>query len=118
MATTMDLSKYLDLFVCETREHLAAIEEDLARLEESPTDEALVQELYRHAHSIKGMAASMGYPGISELAHAIESVFEAIKRGERTFDGAVRSAVARAFDHVGRMISRVEDGEAPGEDAG
>src|SRR5207249_6443682 len=117
MASTMDMSKYLDLFVCETREHLCAIEEELARLEESPTDETVLHELYRHAHSIKGMAASMGYPQIATLAHGIEDVFDALKRGERVFGADVRGAAARAFDHVGRMITRLEAGDAPGEDA-
>src|SRR6059036_2611550 len=114
MAPTMDMSRYLDLFVCETREHLAAIEEELARLLESPDEETTVHELFRHAHSIKGMSASMGFPKITELAHAIEDLFEDLKAGALVFDAAMRRAAARAFDHLGLMIERVEAGGDPG----
>lgn len=112
----MDMSRYLDLFICETREHLAAIEDDLARLLESPGDEAILHELFRHAHSIKGMAASMGYQKIAALAHGVEDLFDALKARVLVFDAEMRSAAGRAFDQLGRMIERVDAGEDAGED--
>lgn len=112
----MDMARYIDLFFSETREHLSAIEESLARLLETPSDQGTIHELYRHAHSIKGMAASMGYAKIAELSHGIEDAFDRVKKGALVFDPAVKTAVARAFDHVERMIARVEAGEGAGSD--
>ena len=55
----MDMSQYRDLFVSEARDHLGAFNGLIVRLEEIPDDKAAINELFRHAHSLKGMAATM-----------------------------------------------------------
>ena len=109
----MDMSRYLELFLSETREHLAAVEEALARLDADPGDEDTVRELFRHAHSIKGMAASMGYSAITELAHGIEDLFDALKKHEVMYGPVLRGAVARGFDRIGLMADRIETSRGP-----
>jgi two-component system chemotaxis sensor kinase CheA len=108
-----DMSAYVDLFCAETREHLTAVEEAMARLVESPDDTETIRELYRHAHSIKGMAASMSYTVVSDLAHAIEDLFELLKRGTRRFGPSLRGPVGRAFDEIAGMIDQVAAGRTP-----
>ncbi len=79
-----DLSKYLALFVSESRDHLDALSAGLVRLEkEGPPGEApaaAVDELFRHAHSLKGMAAAMQQEGIAAVAHRAEDVIGVVKK--------------------------------------
>src|SRR5262245_6757645 len=112
----MSMSRYLDLFLSESREHLAAIERDIAILDRSPGDAPALQELFRHAHSIKGMAASMGYPTVADLAHAVEEALDGVKRGVGPFDAAMKSAVLLAFDGIDRMIAEIETRGEPAVD--
>jgi len=109
----MNMSKYMDLFLAEAREHLSAIEDDMARLEQEPEDRPALNELFRHAHSIKGMAASMGFGTIAELAHGIEDVLDGVKQRQAGFDPSMRSVLGAAFDGVDRMIGQVGAGREP-----
>ncbi len=72
----MDMAKYRDLFISETREHLDQMGRLLLELEKQPEDEECLAALFRQAHSVKGMAASMGYTAMSELAHALEDLLD------------------------------------------
>ncbi len=81
----LDLGKYLSLFVAEAGEHLAGYSADLVKLEKARAGgpEALrpvVDSLFRHAHSVKGMSASMGLDGIAALAHKAEDVLSVVKK--------------------------------------
>ena len=67
----MDLSQYRDLFVSESRVHIEAVNELIIRLENTAGDQDTVNELFRHVHSLKGMAATMQFTSISGLAHAM-----------------------------------------------
>lgn len=73
----MDMAKYRDLFISETREHLDRMGRLLLELEKQPEDGECLAALFRQAHSVKGMAASMGYTAMSELAHALEDLLDA-----------------------------------------
>jgi len=75
----MDVSKYLDLFVSEATEHLEALVADLVKLEKDPSRDA-IDSTFRHAHSIKGMAASMGFERTAALAHRLEDLVHVIQR--------------------------------------
>jgi len=65
----MDMSKYKSLFINDTGEHLNAMEGELVQLESQPDDTRRIHEVFRHLHSIKGMAGSMGYEKMAQLAH-------------------------------------------------
>jgi two-component system, chemotaxis family, sensor kinase CheA len=73
------MSRYLGLFVAEASEHLEALGRDLVALEGTPTAET-VDSLFRHAHSVKGMAASMGLEPIAQLAHRVEDLVDIARR--------------------------------------
>lgn len=109
----MNMSKYMDLFLAEAREHLSAIEDDMARLEQEPEDCPALNELFRHAHSIKGMAASMGFRTVAELSHGIEDVLDRVKQRQAVFDAPMRSVLGAAFDGVDRMIDQIGAGHEP-----
>jgi two-component system chemotaxis sensor kinase CheA len=73
------MSRYLGLFVAEASEHLEALGRDLVALEGTPSAET-VDSLFRHAHSVKGMAASMGLEPIAQLAHRVEDLVDVARR--------------------------------------
>jgi two-component system chemotaxis sensor kinase CheA len=78
----MDMSPYRDLFVSEARNHLSAFNGLIVHLEETPDDPAAVNELFRHAHSMKGMASTMGYDQVVGISHIMESQLSRIRSGE------------------------------------
>jgi two-component system chemotaxis sensor kinase CheA len=73
-----DMSRYLGLFVSEATEHLEALSADLVKLEIEPSRSA-IESMFRHAHSVKGMAASMGYERTAAVAHRMEDLVDAIR---------------------------------------
>lgn len=77
----MDMSQYHDLFISEAREHLQKISELVVQLESNPDDHDVIDSLFRSAHSVKGMAASMGFTGIATLAHKMEDLMDSVRHG-------------------------------------
>lgn len=78
----MDLSKYVDLFLSEGREHVAELNAALTELEHSPLSEDAISAAFRAVHSIKGMAAAMGYAEVTARSDSLESALDALRRGD------------------------------------
>ena len=76
----MDTSEYMPMFLAESREHLQELNLAVVRLEENPEDRPTVDEIFRIAHSLKGMSATMGFAPIAELTHEMEEVFELLRQ--------------------------------------
>lgn len=74
------MSKYKDMFIEESREHLKNINALLLNLEKQPDNQASINTLFREYHSIKGMAASMGYQPIMDLSHSMEDLLDAVRK--------------------------------------
>src|SRR6266513_1330217 len=79
----MDLSQYAELFLAESREHLSACNQLLLDWERSPANLAPVGGLFRAVHTVKGMAATMGYARVTDLAHRAENLLDLVRRGAR-----------------------------------
>src|SRR5437763_16911238 len=77
----MDLSQYAELFLAEAREHLSACNQLLLEWERSPTELGPVGGLFRAVHTVKGMAATMGYASVTDVAHRIENLLDLLRRG-------------------------------------
>lgn len=75
----MDLAKYRALFLEEAADHLAEMSRALLVLEKQPDDSGAIDEVFRMAHSIKGMAGSLGYDAITELSHKLEDAMEGFR---------------------------------------
>lgn len=104
----MDMSKYRALFFSEAREHLAGMGRLLVALEHDSRDVQTVEALFREAHSIKGMAASMGYDRTAELAHGLEDMLDRCRAG-----GEVPPArVDRLLQGVDLLESLINDLDA------
>jgi len=107
-------SPYLDLFVAEAREHLAAAQELTLALEAGAAEGSL-RELFRHVHSVKGMAASMGLTAMSALAHDGESLLDRLRAGAPGL-GAAREALTGTLSCLERMVAAAERREATVDD--
>ncbi len=77
----MDVSKYAAIFLAESREHLSSCNHLLLKWERDPAATDAVGGLFRSIHTIKGMAATMGFTGVAELAHRMESLLDGLRAG-------------------------------------
>ncbi|MBE3549678.1 MAG: chemotaxis protein CheA [Brockia lithotrophica] len=102
-----DLSQYLALFLEESRENLDTLNGELLRLEREPENREVVANLFRAAHTLKGMAATMGFEAIAALTHELEDVLDLVRVGRRTVDPALVDVLFRAVDTLGAMLDAV-----------
>ena len=109
----MDTSKYRDLFVSETREHLANLNRSLLALEKSPGDTALVNEIFRSVHTVKGMAASIGQDMIAEVSHRAEDLLDRVRKRQAPAGPDQLEAVFAFVDFLEGAVSLVALGKAP-----
>lgn len=77
----MDVSQYLEIFIDETKEHLQDLSDQLMILETEPENAGVINEIFRAAHSLKGMAGTMGYKRMQHLTHMMENVFSEVRNG-------------------------------------
>ena len=110
----MDTSEYMPMFLAETREHLEQLNLTIVKLEEDPADRATVEEIFRIAHSLKGMSATMGFANIAELTHHMEDVFELLR--QRT-SGLPSEAIDTVFACLDALSAAAESIEADGQEA-
>ena len=101
----MDQARYAELFRTEAREHLAELDSTLLAFERH-ADPAHVATLFRSVHTIKGMAAAMGYQAVERLSHALESMLDTVRSGARDVDATV---VTLLFDGTDALRSSVDD---------
>src|SRR5438552_3263485 len=100
----MDLSQYAELFLAESREHLSACNQLLLEWERSPANLAPVGGLFRAVHTVKGMAATMGYARVTELAHRAENLLDLLRRGGRPATDEVLQLLFRARDALEQAV--------------
>jgi two-component system chemotaxis sensor kinase CheA len=100
------------MFLSEAREHLSGMNRLLVALEKSPQDKGSIDSLFRSAHSIKGMAASMGYEGIAELSHKMEDMMDRFRKGEMTITPEAIDMLLEGMDDLGRLVDAVEQERA------
>lgn len=106
----MDMSQYKDLFVSEVREHIQGMNEAIVTLEGSPGDRENIDFLFRMAHSIKGMSASMGYGDMAELSHKMEDLMDRIRKGTIGFESGVADLLLEGCDLLSAMLADVDSG--------
>ncbi|WP_172673695.1 Hpt domain-containing protein, partial [Calditerricola satsumensis] len=106
----MDLNQYLSLFLEEAREHLQAITDRLLALEREPSEVQHVQEIFRSAHTLKGMAATMGFEDMAHLTHEMENVLDRVRNGELAVTPALNDLLFRCLDALETMVASLEAG--------
>lgn len=106
----MDVNQYLDMFIEESKEHLQACSEQLLELEKNPDDLAIVNDIFRAAHTLKGMSATMGYEDIADLTHKMENVLDAIRNSKISVTTEILDVVFEAVDDLEHMVQDIEAG--------
>ena len=99
-----DKSAYRDLFVQEANEHVQYLNQSLLKLEEDPKNKEHLDAAFRSAHTLKGMAATMGYDQIKELCKAVEELFDKFRKDEEKITSDVASYLFKCFDAIQQMV--------------
>ncbi|MBS4172538.1 chemotaxis protein CheA [Bacillus sp. FJAT-49736] len=106
----MELSQYLEVFIEESKEHLQACNDQLLLLEKNPEDLGIVNEIFRSAHTLKGMSATMGYEDLANLTHKMENVLDGIRNGIISVTSEVLDVVFLAMDDLEIMVESIAGG--------
>lgn len=94
----MDTSQYLELFIDETKEHLQSLNEHILELEKDPENDDTINEIFRAAHTLKGMAGTMGFARMQRLTHDLENVFQEIRNGNMKANAKLVDILFRGLD--------------------
>ncbi|WIG93335.1 chemotaxis protein CheA [Myxococcus sp. SDU36] len=113
---TMDMSRYLGLFISEATDHLEALGRDLVELERESSSSA-VDSMFRHAHSVKGMASSMGFEPIAIVAHRVEDLVDAVRQDRGRLDRDLVDLLLSAADTMLAQVRAVAEGKPPDDSA-
>ena len=112
----MDNNPYLEVFIDESKEHLQAINDHLLLLEKNPEDLSIVNEIFRSAHTLKGMSATMGYQDLSNLTHQMENVLDGVRNELIKVDGDMLDIVFDSVDDLEAMVMDIAGGGAGNRD--
>jgi two-component system, chemotaxis family, sensor kinase CheA len=104
----MDTSEYMPMFLAEAQEHLQELNLAIVRLEENPRDRETVDEIFRIAHSLKGMSATMGFDKIAKLTHEMEDVFELLRQRSDALPNDVVDTVLACLDALSSSFDAIE----------
>jgi len=100
----MDVRQYADLFLTESREHLTAFNQLLLEWERDPASSSAVGGIFRAVHTVKGMAATMGYAAVADLAHRVETLLDGVRRNERAATPAMLDLLFRSADALEKAV--------------
>ena len=105
-----DNNIYLDVFFEETDTYLRTLNDDVLKLEKNPEDIEVLNAIFRSAHTLKGMAATMGYEKMATLTHQMENVFELLKNGEVTATHDTVTLIFNCFDTLSEIVEDLRAG--------
>lgn len=107
-----DQAKYIRIFKEEAEEHLSSLSLGLLELEQRAQDRALIHELLRNAHTLKGSSKMLGLTHIGEVAHKMEDIFKAVEDGVLTISPALIDLLLMGTDTIRDIVDRISRGEA------
>ncbi|MBK3494369.1 chemotaxis protein CheA [Viridibacillus sp. YIM B01967] len=106
----MDTNQYLEVFIDESKEHLQSCSESLLELEKNPENLAIVNDIFRNAHTLKGMSATMGFEDLADLTHKMENVLDAIRNDKIKVTPEILDVVFESVDHLEEMVNDIASG--------
>lgn len=105
----MDVSQYLEIFLDETKEHLQSLNTEILNLEQDPDNTDTVNEIFRAAHSLKGMAGTMGYKRMQALTHDMENVFSEVRNGTIKVKGNMIDILFQCLDALEEYLNAIQN---------
>ena len=107
----MDTNQYMEMFLEESREHLQSLNDGLLQLENDPEDLSVLNEIFRNAHTLKGMSATMGYNKIAELTHEMENLLDLMRKEQLKVNEEIIDVIFKCVDSLQEMIENVGNGD-------
>jgi two-component system chemotaxis sensor kinase CheA len=109
----MDMSKYIKMFVSESQEHLQKMDGLLLALEKNSEDRGAIDTLFREAHSLKGMSASMGYEELAKVSHRMEDYLDRFRGGKGFLERHGVDVLFEGVDLLRKAVEEIADGREP-----
>ncbi|OHW62779.1 chemotaxis protein CheA [Andreesenia angusta] len=111
----MDMNQYLDIFIEESKEHLQHMNDKLLELENNYDEIGLLNEIFRVAHTLKGMSGTMGFTKIASLTHTMENMLDAMRNSEIKTTPEIIDILFRCFDSLDEYINNIVETGVEGE---
>ncbi|MBO4799244.1 MAG: Hpt domain-containing protein, partial [Lachnospiraceae bacterium] len=111
----MDVSQYLEIFIDETKEHLQNLNENLLVIEKEPENKDTINEIFRAAHSLKGMAGTMGFKRMQRLTHDMENIFSEIRNDKMTVTAGLIDVLFQCLDALEEYLDIIQSTANEGE---
>ena len=112
----MDVSQYLEIFIDESNEHLQTLSDQLIILEKEPDNSDTINEIFRAAHSLKGMAGTMGYKRMQNLTHDMENVFSEVRNGNMEVNSNLVDVLFQCLDALETYVDNIRETQDEGTD--
>lgn len=112
----MDVSQYLEIFIDESNEHLQSISDGVMVLEKEPDNQDTINEIFRAAHSLKGMAGTMGYKRMQNLTHDMENVFSEVRNGNISVTSDMCDVLFQCMDALESYVDNIRNNQDEGTD--
>jgi two-component system, chemotaxis family, sensor kinase CheA len=106
----MDTNQYMGMFMDESREHLQALNRCLLELEAAPGNLQLLDEIFRSAHTLKGMSATMGFHDIAEITHEMENILDMLRKGQMRVTSGIVDLLFKCLDCLEQLVEGVAEG--------
>lgn len=106
----MEMNQYLEIFLEESKEHLQTCNEKLLELEQNPTDLSIINEIFRSAHTLKGMSATMGFEDLADLTHKMENVLDALRNETINVSSDIIDVLFLAMESLEEMVESIASG--------
>ncbi len=105
----MDVSQYLEIFIDESNEHLQNLNTQILNLETDAENMDTINEIFRAAHSLKGMAGTMGYKRMQNLTHDMENVFSEVRNGKIKVDPGMIDVLFQCLDALEEYVANIKE---------
>lgn len=110
----MDVSQYLEIFIDETNEHLQTLSDCIMELEKEPDNMDVINEIFRAAHSLKGMAGTMGFKRMQHLTHMMENMFQEVRSDNIKVTSSMIDLLFKCLDAIEGYLNNVKESSDEG----
>ena len=104
-----DKNQYLQMFFDESREYIQMLNEGVLALENNPEDSEIINTIFRAAHSLKGMAATMGFDSLTELTHKVENILDRVRNDELKIETELIDLLFSGLDHIEDLVAQIKE---------
>lgn len=112
----MDTNQYLEIFIDETKEHIQELNDQILIIEQEPENIDTINEIFRAAHSLKGMAGTMGFKRMQRLTHDMENVFSEIRNDKMKVTAGLVDVLFQSLDAIEGYLTNIMETSDEGTD--